>query len=55
MLGTFFTLLATALSLQVVDIVVPGVELADFSARLGECYWDPRRQQMICNSLEIPF
>ncbi len=34
MLGTFFTLLATALSLLVVDLVVPGVDLATFPAAL---------------------
>jgi putative membrane protein len=34
MLGAFFTLLATALSLLVVDIVVPGVNLATFPAAL---------------------
>jgi putative membrane protein len=34
MLGTFLTLLATALSLLVVDIVVPGVNLANFPAAL---------------------
>lgn len=34
MLGAFFTLLATALSLLVVDIVVPGVNLANFPAAM---------------------
>jgi putative membrane protein len=34
MLGAFLTLLATALSLLVVDIVVPGVNLATFPAAL---------------------
>jgi putative membrane protein len=34
MIGTFFTLLATALSLLVVDLVVPGVDLATFPAAL---------------------
>ncbi len=34
MLGTFFSLLATALSLLVVDLVVPGVDLATFPAAL---------------------
>lgn len=34
MLGTFFTLLATALSLLVVDLVVPGVDLATFPAAM---------------------
>jgi putative membrane protein len=34
MLGTFFTLLATALSLLVVDLVVPGVNLATFPSAL---------------------
>lgn len=34
MLGTFFTWLATALSLLVVDLVVPGVDLATFPAAL---------------------
>lgn len=32
MLGTFFTWLATALSLLVVDILLPGVDLATFPA-----------------------
>ncbi|HEY9623200.1 MAG TPA: phage holin family protein [Crinalium sp.] len=34
MLGTFLTLLATALSLLVVDLVVPGVDLANFPAAI---------------------
>ncbi|HEY9728642.1 MAG TPA: phage holin family protein [Chroococcales cyanobacterium] len=34
MLGAFFTLLATALSLLVVDIIVPGVNLANFPAAM---------------------
>ncbi len=34
MLGSFLTLLATALSLLVVDIVFPGVNLANFPAAL---------------------
>ena len=34
MLGVFLTLLATALSLLVVDIIVPGVDLATFPAAL---------------------
>ncbi len=34
MLGTFLTLLATALSLLVVDLVVPGVALANFPAAI---------------------
>ncbi|HBB34167.1 MAG TPA: hypothetical protein DDZ80_21120 [Cyanobacteria bacterium UBA8803] len=34
MMGMFFTLLATALSLLVVDLVVPGVNLATFPAAL---------------------
>ncbi|HEY9603252.1 MAG TPA: phage holin family protein [Allocoleopsis sp.] len=34
MLGAFFTLLATALSLLVVDIVVPGVNLVNFPAAM---------------------
>jgi putative membrane protein len=34
MLGAFLTLLATALSLLVVDIVVPGVNLANFPAAM---------------------
>ena len=34
MIGSFFTLLATALSLLVVDLVVPGVNLATFPAAL---------------------
>lgn len=34
MLGTFFTWLATALSLLVVDLVVPGVNIATFPAAL---------------------
>jgi putative membrane protein len=34
MLGTFLTLLATALSLLVVDIIFPGVNLASFPAAL---------------------
>ncbi|AFY66918.1 phage holin family protein [Geitlerinema sp. PCC 7407] len=34
MLGTFLTWLATALSLLVVDLVVPGVDLATFPAAL---------------------
>lgn len=34
MIGFFFTLLATALSLLVVDLVVPGVDLATFPAAL---------------------
>lgn len=34
MLPAFFTLLATALSLLVVDIVVPGVDIATFPAAL---------------------
>ncbi|MBD2501534.1 phage holin family protein [Anabaena azotica] len=34
MLGTFLTVLATALSLLIVDIVVPGVNIANFPAAL---------------------
>ena len=34
MLGTFLTLLATALSLLVVDLAVPGVNIATFPAAL---------------------
>jgi putative membrane protein len=34
MIGTFFTWLATALSLLVVDLVVPGVDLATFPAAI---------------------
>lgn len=34
MIGTVFTLLATALSLLVVDLVVPGVDIATFPAAL---------------------
>lgn len=34
MIGTFLTLLATALSLLVVDLVVPNVDLANFPAAL---------------------
>ncbi|HEY9632254.1 MAG TPA: phage holin family protein [Coleofasciculaceae cyanobacterium] len=34
MLGTFFTLLATALSLLIVDLAVPGVNIATFPAAL---------------------
>jgi putative membrane protein len=34
MLGTFLTLLATALSLLVVDIIFPGVDLANFPAAM---------------------
>lgn len=34
MLGSFLTLLATALSLLVVDIIFPGVSLANFPAAL---------------------
>lgn len=34
MLGYFFTTLATVLSLLVVDIVVPGVDLANFPAAI---------------------
>jgi putative membrane protein len=34
MVGAFFTLLVTALSLLVVDLVVPGVDLATFPAAL---------------------
>ena len=34
MLGTFLTLLATALSLLVVDIIFPGVYLANFPAAM---------------------
>ncbi len=34
MLGTLLTLLATALSLLVVDIIFPGVDLANFPAAL---------------------
>jgi putative membrane protein len=34
MIGTLFTLLATALSLLVVDLVVPGVDIATFPAAL---------------------
>jgi len=34
MLRTFFTVLATALSLLVVDLVVPGVNIANFPAAL---------------------
>lgn len=34
MLGTFLTLLGTALSLLVVDIIFPGVDLANFPAAL---------------------
>ena len=34
MLGTLFTLLATALSLLVVDLVVPGVDIANFPAAM---------------------
>ena len=34
MIGTFLTLLATALSLLVVDLVLPGVDLANFPAAL---------------------
>jgi len=34
MIGSFFTLLATALSLLVVDLTVPGVDIATFPAAL---------------------
>ena len=34
MIGTFFTLLATALSLLIVDLALPGVDLANFPAAL---------------------
>ena len=34
MLGFFFTTLATALSLLIVDLVVPGVDLANFPAAM---------------------
>lgn len=34
MIATFFTLLATALSLLIVDLAVPGVDLATFPAAL---------------------
>lgn len=34
MFGTFLTLLATALSLLVVDLIVPGVDIANFPAAL---------------------
>ncbi len=34
MIGFFFTTLATALSLLVVDLVVPGVDLANFPAAM---------------------
>ncbi|HEY9799194.1 MAG TPA: phage holin family protein [Leptolyngbyaceae cyanobacterium] len=34
MLGTFLTVLATALSLLIVDIVVPGVNIANFPSAL---------------------
>lgn len=34
MIGTFFTWLATALSLLIVDLVVPGVDIATFPAAL---------------------
>ncbi|MBD2744511.1 phage holin family protein [Coleofasciculus sp. FACHB-1120] len=34
MMGTFFTWLATALSLLIVDLVVPGVDIATFPAAL---------------------
>lgn len=34
MLATFFTLIATALSLLVVDLVIPGVDIATFPAAL---------------------
>ena len=34
MLGIFLTTLATALSLQIVDIVVPGVNLANFPSAM---------------------
>lgn len=34
MLGIFFTALATALSLLIVDLVVPGVNIANFPAAL---------------------
>lgn len=34
MIGSFFTLLATALSLLVVDLAVPGVDIATFPAAL---------------------
>ncbi len=34
MLGTFLTILATALSLLVVDIIFPGVSIANFPAAL---------------------
>jgi putative membrane protein len=34
MLGTFLTVLATALSLLIVDLVVPGVNIANFPAAL---------------------
>lgn len=34
MLGTLLTLLATALSLLVVDIILPGVDLANFPAAI---------------------
>ncbi|CAN1211081.1 phage holin family protein [Tumidithrix helvetica PCC 7403] len=34
MLGYFFTILATALSLLVVDIIVPGVDIANFPSAM---------------------
>ena len=34
MISTFFTILATALSLLVVDLVIPGVDIATFPAAL---------------------
>jgi putative membrane protein len=34
MLGTFLTVLATALSLLIVDLVVPGVNIANFPAAM---------------------
>lgn len=34
MLGTFLTAVATALSLMIVDLIVPGVDLANFPAAL---------------------
>lgn len=34
MLGTFLTVLATALSLLIVDLVVPGVNIANFPAAI---------------------
>ena len=38
MMGYFLTILATALGLLVVDLIVPGVDIANFpSALLVEC------------------